>query len=204
MISGTTIAQQKEISIEKYQMENICYDPYGIGRDRKFLRYYKFTFHSYNSVFENYRLLNEYDDMVHIETNLYKLNYRNPVSDYDYWDNSPKIIGNKKTIEIVLDEDDMKKLYQSNSATLVFNRDLFATSYVEREVVRPRNSDDGYSQPINPFDRVHPIPVISIPLNKNEFNYALAECNKKHNMYNKEYDEYHSKPINRLKSFFNF
>jgi hypothetical protein len=204
MISGTTIAQQKEISIEKYQMENICYNPYDNYKSSSFNRYYKFTFHSYYSVFENYSLLNDRNNMVHLETNLYKVNYSNPILDYSYLENSPKIITNKKTIEIVLDEDDMKKLYQSNYAKVVFNRALFATDYVKLEVVRPINSDDGYYQPINPFDRVHPTPVISIPLNKNEFNYALAECNKIHNIYNKEYDEYHSKPINRLKSFFGF
>ncbi|MEO9507922.1 MAG: hypothetical protein ABJG28_01965 [Nonlabens ulvanivorans] len=187
MVSGTTIAQQTEISIEKYQMKNICYNPYEISHGKSFLRYYKFTFHSYNSVFENYRLFNEYDNMMHIETDLYKLNYSNPISNYSYLDKSPKVITNKKTIEIVLDEDDMKKLYQSNSATLVFNSDLFGSDYY------------GLARP---WDRNYPIPVISLSLNKSDFDYELAECDKKYNIYNEEYEEYHSKPTNRLKSFF--
>lgn len=192
MISGTAVAQQKKIAIEKYQMENICHNAYNNYEVLRFNRYYKFTFHSHDSVFENYSRLNDYNNMVHLETNLYKLNYINPLLNINSstW-NIPKIITNKKTIEIVLDEDDMKKLYQSKYLTLVFNKDLFATEYVDW-VIRGM------------YERVRPIPVISIFLNKRKFDNELAECNKIHNIYMKEYNEYQSKPINRLKSFFGF
>jgi hypothetical protein len=192
MISQTSMAQQKEIEIEDntYQMENICFNAkIEETKYESFYRFYKFTFNSKFSAFENYSALNRYSNMVRIETNLYTIKLHSPTEPDDVgyrldshlgnFDNSPEVIVNKKTIEILLNEEDMKKLYESNLATVVFNHELFAPDYPTATT-----------------------PVIHIPLNKNYFNNELVKCNTKYNRYTKEYKKYHSNPINKVKSFF--
>jgi hypothetical protein len=199
MTSHTAMANHKVIPLENntYQMENICFNA-KIEKTKyeSFYRYYKFTFNSKYSAFENYSSLNMYSNMVSIETDLHTIKLHSPTKPDDtghsvhsflgYIENSPELIANKKTIEILLNEEDMKKLYESNLATVVFKHLLFAPDYTKAD----------------PYYGTRPIPAIHMPLNKKNFNNELAKCNTKYNRYTKEYKKYHSNPINRVKSFF--
>lgn len=175
----------REIELEnnQYQMENICFNSRSVSDSEKsFQRYYKFTFKSKYNVFENYDEANS--ESIHIETYLHTINTINtrnlvPIQDFLYSNNLvvPKISQNKKTIEIVLHEHDMKKLYESDSVKIIFDSNIFNYDYT--------GSKD-----------------ISITLDKSDFHKEQAKCTEKENEYNKEYEEYHSKPLNRIKTFF--
>lgn len=188
LLSEIVIAKEKEIKIEnnQYQMENVCLNLNKISNKQKlFGRYYKFIFKSKYNVFENYAIkFNAYNPLV-FKTNLYKINVNNLFIDLLLPDNYPKILKNKKTIEILLNEDDMKKLYESNSAKVVFPPSLFSNNYTKYSYTR--------------LD-----PVISIDLNIDNLNKERAKCTEKETKYIKEYEKYHSKPMNRIKNFFNF
>lgn len=166
--------REKEIELEdnQYKMENICYNANEISKKSKsFYRYYKFIFKSKYNVFENYE--NAYGSTITFKTNLYTI-----ISSSHEWGVILK--KNKKVIETILNEEQMKKLYESNSVKVFFDRSIFANNYTTGQ------------------------PVLSISLNKNNFNHELEKCTKKYDKYIKEHNEHHSKPMNRIKDFFNF
>lgn len=186
IISELSIAEEKYIQLEgnSYQMENICYNDYEISSKYKsFSRNYKFTFNSKYNVFENYENVRA----LVFKTDLYTFNAFSSISSLS--NNAPEILQNKKTIEVYLDEENMQKLYKSNSAKVIFDSSIFAFEYTR----------DKFTRLIFPTL----IPVVSISLDKNDFDKELKKCNEKYNKYSQEYDEYHSKPLNRIKTFFN-
>lgn len=198
VMSEVSMAKEKYIQLkdDTYQMENICFNPKKISdKDKLFWRYYKFTFNSKYNVFENYSDAGTAISPIDIKTNVYTISSSNPSLIF-YFALNPiavnklKILKNKKTIEIVLSADDMKKLYESNSAKVVFHNSIFTSEYT-------RDKYTSYS--FTPLT-----PVISISLNKRDFKDELKKCTEKENKYKKEHDEYHSKPMNRIKTFFNF
>lgn len=173
---------EKEIELEnnQYQMENVCSTPNSISNKWKsFNRGYKFTFKSQYNVFEKYKDYDKDYYDISLKTNLYTI--------------EPSYVEakNKKTIEILLYEDDMKKLYESYSVKVFFDEKIFNYDYTHV------HKDYKYGSITISYQ-----PVISIKLNIDDFMKEQAKCTEKENEYNKEYEEYHSKPLNRIKTFF--
>jgi hypothetical protein len=183
-------AEEKYIELEgnKYEMENICSALQKIDYNAEsFARYYKFIFNSKHNVFENYDIVGNHN--IVIKTNLYLIEINNSPIDFILAEYKPKILKNKKTIGIILNEDEMKKLYESDSAKVIFDSSIFTYNYT-------KDKSNIYA-----FQRLQPI--ISLSLKKDDFNYELKKCTEKYNEYIKEHNEYHNKPINRVKKFFN-
>ena len=201
-LSEILVAQEKEIKTEnnQYQMKNICSNENKVNEKKKsFGKYYKFTFQSKYNVFENYEnAFNNDDEPFVIKTDLYSINIINPWYSISTLENQPEILKNKKTIEFVLDEGDMQKIYQSKSAKVVFPPSMFNKKY------RTRHKQEHFGHGLYYPSIVYLQPVISITLNMDDFNRERAKCTKKENKYIKDYEEYHSKPMNRIKTFFDF
>lgn len=193
-------AEEKEIIIENndYQMNNVCsiskgsFDSNGKYNPSEYvLKHYQFEFKSKYNVFENYNYISP--SKILIKTDLYT------IEPY-------QIKGeNKKTIRIIFEEEDMKKLYESSSAKFIFSKSLFSNGYI----TKPYNPPPSNPELLTVTDRLLSLeksqqtlqPVISITLDIYDFNKELYKCNEHNNEIQKRKEE-NNKPINRIKNFF--
>lgn len=206
--SFNAYAEEKEIITEnnKYHMNNICskaekaFDPDGKYNPTEYItKQYQFEFNSKYSVFENYNNISSY--RIYIYTDLYTIEpYKIKVK-----------ADNKKVIQIILEEEDMKKLYESSSVKFIFDKRLFSNEYIRKPYNRPSPATLDKLSFGERFILTEKLriesqqllePVISITLNKNNFDKELDECTKKYNDFMQKYNEENSKPINRIKKFF--